>query len=494
MTVAKTSTARLPNTAEMEDYFRKSKRRPSLSNRPFPGRGQLPRPPPRAGVPPVPAPAATTRTAREPRKRFRKKVTGLFGDQTDLQKRMKKLLREWPADILTRKPAKSHVTDTSPTQREADDLVRSVVEKMDLLKPAAAPTTDNAPPTSNPDDSANVPEKRVIAEDRNDPPSSKEDPQGAGKWKKFQTKIGRLSPRSNDLFLDELDVGSPSPESVRTVSRTQAVDREIERPTLPPLENVFAEGSNPVVRTQSLDRTATPAMLRRKVRRNERGYRGADVLRMRLSQVGETPSDGSRAVYDNDEATAALKASASRAGDSARHRSADSSPARRRTRSAMPDPAQKQSLKRRRASDAEAPAPAGDLRDHDPFALLIEAAEKESGAQANRARAADEAELPPRKSKRLRSRGADDAKPGDEKPDGEQQWGKRRHTVFADLAQDLEMLPAPPAQPTPAGADGLRFRSRKGAASGRARAETGTIGQRRDRAGGVTKGGSKQGR
>lgn len=85
--------------------------------------------------------------------------------------------------------------------------------------------------------------------------------------------MGRLSPRSNDRFLTELELGTPPSPPVRDGGLTP-----------PPLPSVGS--SEPDSSPVAMERTGAPAVLRRKARRLDRGYRCADVLRARL---GDSP-------------------------------------------------------------------------------------------------------------------------------------------------------------------------------------------------------------
>lgn len=412
----------------MEDYFRKSKRRPALGTRAFPiGRGTLP-PVPRARVPsPTPdSPRTTAATAtaggttassagasrptRAPRKRFRKKVTGLFGDQSDLQKRMQKLLRHLPDDILSKRPVKPVVTDTSPVylnfgnahneevpdKSDSLNLAKKVVDKMGSVKKVVQ-AVGMTP--------GHIQESRIIADmkeagathvyhvDKNQD-LEVSTAASAAKWKPFQRRIGRLSPRSNDLFLDELEVGTSSP-----TSRPKA---SFEPPRLPSLEDVRQnpEGSS-YVSPNELYRTGTPAMLRRKVRRNERGYRGAEVLRMRMNQAVDHDSTSNPTQKDD----TVSPAGGERGEDglevyvrSLGSDKAEEPPVKPASSEIREQQKRNSSAKRRRVSDLNQGSRGSEVRHQDALALLIEAAEKGI-------RPATTDDLPPRKTKRLRSSG-----------------------------------------------------------------------------------------
>lgn len=100
--------------------------------------------------------------------------------------------------------------------------------------------------------------------------------------------MGRLSPRSNERFIDELQLGlkeKPKTQKIKDPS-LEDISERIEPPEIPSVDSSELEiddreallSLSPV----SVERTAAPAVLRRKVRRLDRGYRSVDVLRARL--------------------------------------------------------------------------------------------------------------------------------------------------------------------------------------------------------------------
>lgn len=442
----------------MEEYFRKGKRRPTLAHKQYPAAHGPLRPPPRARVPAplsthdlsaarrtsstttttsagntttpsatvtITAPPPGTRPTRAPRKRFRKKVTGLFGEQSDLQKRMQKLLRPLTEDILLKK--QQSYSDTSPNveldqvKMSADTLglAKQVVDELDKrnedrIKPA-------------PDVVVSSMSARALA--------------SIAKWKKFSNRIGRMSPRSNELFLNEVEVCSPCP------SETKEKDR-YDPPSLPSLDKTLSPRT---ITNGAGSRMGTPAMLRRKVRRNERGYRGSDVLRMRSGKTGISADSNNAGVQDvgNSRHDAVSPAVIRRGvtpsggldcyvrslgGDGVlvarRSRSELVSDGRqpmpRRARSDATQDVRRSAPKRRRVSD-ECSSSETHQRQIDAFSLLIEAAEKESNT-----------ELPPRKAKRLRSSGCMTSSEESSPP---RERTERRHTTIGLTEPDYEIVP-----------------------------------------------------
>jgi len=397
--------------SNMEEYLGKSKRRPSLAHKQYPANQPAFKPPPRASVQlSVPAAGnlqdhhhdavanninnnipisdnnnsvAEQRPTRAPRKRFRKKVTGLFGDQTDLHKRMQKLLRPLSQDILVKK--RNNVTDTSPTNIELEQI------RCDKPIPSSnAPAMKKNGP-ANPDASTggSTMSTRALA--------------SIAKWKKFSNRIGRMSPRSNELFLNEVEVCTPM-----NLDHRRSLDRP-DPPTLPALGNTLSPGGRYLSTDDEGCRTGTPAMLRRKVRRNERGYRGVDIIRIRSSTMEGADSVNARRGGNNtglDVYVRSLGGMARRArsemkgGDTVEGGTEKANGMTRRARSEMTSDGRRSAPKRRRVSD-ETSSSETDGYQYDAFSLLIEAAEKEG----ERTSSSVEGSSPLRKAKRLRSHG-----------------------------------------------------------------------------------------
>lgn len=112
--------------------------------------------------------------------------------------------------------------------------------------------------------------------------------------------MGRLSPRSNQQFIEELQIGA-SPKSLSIKSRAAASPKyspKIEPPRLPRVDSSEWLKQREVLFPNlaiSVERSAAPAMLRRRVKRLDRGYRAIDVVRARMqganySDVATPPS------------------------------------------------------------------------------------------------------------------------------------------------------------------------------------------------------------
>lgn len=111
-----------------------------------------------------------------------------------------------------------------------------------------------------------------------------------GSYEKLQAVrkfMGRLSPRSNQRFIGKLQIGTTS-KLVPVKSRETALANEsfkIKPPYLPKVNSSEWIKQCEILFPNlavSVERTAAPAMLRRRVKRLERGYRAADVLRARM--------------------------------------------------------------------------------------------------------------------------------------------------------------------------------------------------------------------
>lgn len=207
-----------------------------------------------------------------PRKRFRKKVNGLFGENTDLHKRMTKLIRTTDMSKIT----------VGRDAADADLLVRkrkpvgALFETESLLatlpKESSSDSFDFVELTSAATKALGSPERLA----------------------NVRSSIGTLDPVHNKRFLDELDLG---PNEIICGKDMEKKPASLQPPTLPPLDASSLCKAKPVEKFPrsliSRRRTilaAIPAILRSRTRRAERGYRSKDVLRARL-QTSKTSID-----------------------------------------------------------------------------------------------------------------------------------------------------------------------------------------------------------
>lgn len=229
----------------------------------------------------------------KPRKRFRKKVNGLFGDQTDLKRRMAKLLRDISAaDVLancdhmgTPRGGPANNTDIPLTLT----LSQGVIQRLNLSKSShnqaanqEATTThlelmdavDNNLVTAQQSREFDFPELTATASRILGSPE---------RLREVHRTMGRLSPRSNEQFIEEMQLGK-SPKVEHSKRESNADEAKPNPPLLPRSAVIDMEGRRRILEMSpvSADRTGTPAVLRRKVRRIERGYRSADILQVRL--------------------------------------------------------------------------------------------------------------------------------------------------------------------------------------------------------------------
>lgn len=215
--------------------------------------------------------------ATKPRKRFRKKVNGLFGDQTDLKKRMDKLLRKTDASeiVFSADAADSDVVTRHRESAQSLPAAKSIIDHLAAASPSPQPQDTESTHAVTPTDSFDFVE---LTETANKMLGSPE------KFANLRKIMGKLSPRSNERFLEELDLGRPS----RSLKKNE-LDKRPENVTPPvlPLVNEYKSDKNRAdevlaLSPVSVERTGAPAVLRRKARRLDRGYRCADVLRARL--------------------------------------------------------------------------------------------------------------------------------------------------------------------------------------------------------------------
>lgn len=257
-------------------------------------------------------------TGTRPRKRFRKKVSGLFGENTDLNKRMSKLIRE--TDISKIK--------IGPDAADADLLLRhrqpagALMDTGNLLSrlpehPSSADSFDYKELTAAATKALGSPEKLA----------------------RVRKAMGTLDPADNERFLDALELGhnqvsddpcvaemankdKPQDDNSNATDIVDCDEKLVEPssaqpPKLAPLQLKFtvepememetvvdrvvtsttstrpAPGSpqnsakNFFEKRRNILMQAIPAVLRSKTRRADRGYRSKDVVEARL-KAGKT--------------------------------------------------------------------------------------------------------------------------------------------------------------------------------------------------------------
>lgn len=266
-------------------------------------------------------------TGTRPRKRFRKKVSGLFGENTDLNKRMSKLIRE--TDISKIK--------IGPDAADADLLLRhrqpagALMDTGNLLSrlpehPSSADSFDYKELTAAATKALGSPEKLA----------------------KVRKAMGTLDPADNERFLDALELGhnqlSDDPcvtemankdhlqDDIFNATENVDCDEKLAEPSndqppkLAPLQLKFTvepetEMGNLVDRVvtsttstkpapespqnsaktffekrRNIIMQAIPAVLRSKTRRADRGYRSKDVVEARLKAGKSNGPNRSRSV------------------------------------------------------------------------------------------------------------------------------------------------------------------------------------------------------
>lgn len=213
-----------------------------------------------------------------PRKRFRKKVSGLFGENTDLNKRMSKLIQE--TDINKIK--------IGPDAADADVLMRQRLPSAALMDTKSLLSSSLRTQSSS--DSFDFIELTEAATKALGSPE---------KLHSIRKAMGTLDPLDNEKFLDELNLGM----QIEVIDKDPD-DRKMfgpKPPKLPPLDEESCSHSGHVTPSESpamhLGSTrqkmflpAVPAVLRSKTRRADRGYRSKDVLEARLKASKGTSS------------------------------------------------------------------------------------------------------------------------------------------------------------------------------------------------------------
>lgn len=326
---------------KMDKYFRQVKPRPRISWPP-PGPGHAVVAPPAAAVPDEPVAEASTsgesqqssvavgvmvsasgsgmaagsssshtshardagdkglaafKTAR-PRKRFRKKVSGLFGENTDLKKRMVKLFQHTDLSKITLRPDAADA-DVLMRQRPPSAALMDTDSLLSSLPREGEEEHDEANSSKKTNRSIKAADQKpVLVTDSELTDAARRAIGSPAKLETIRRAMGTLDPSDNRRFLDELDLddlpssfgGSNSAGGVGMDSDTAT--RPIP-PLLPPLHD--DSSSHCEHSTPSASRLpAVPAVLRSKTRRAERGYRSKDVVEARRKAAKGTLSSSSR--------------------------------------------------------------------------------------------------------------------------------------------------------------------------------------------------------
>lgn len=393
------------------------------------------------------SPAAPT--AQKPRKRFRKKVNGLFGDQTDLKKRMSKLLRDTDTSTLLR-VADSTANDLNHFRQQPETLPSAtailpsadvVVQKLteatmrDRASAVAHGLRDTTERTSNAlHDEANLdPDNNFDSFDSPEFVATASRALGSPeRLRAVRETMGRLSPRSNERFIEQVQLGStPTPsreEDTDDVAMEESVEK-IQPPELPSVDSSELETEEREARLAmspvSVERTAAPAVLRRKVRRLDRGYRSADVLRARLqgtsvAEIAASPTSRRRGETASKWRSRIRKLVLNQDDDIDRGRSTK----RQRSEHTLEDSQEPESggmssdetppKKRRLRTDSTADEPNGTEDSYnvsDPLAMLVDAAAAEEQKQRSIRNRAKQPHADPRRE----PSDADDRRPSGER-------------------------------------------------------------------------------
>lgn len=230
-------------------------------------------------------------------------MTGLFGNQTELKRRIEKLLLHADPAVLYGTPDSERADDEPllpplprlrgpPRPSVQLPLAEGVVEKLKTVSVAGMKTSGAG---SNPGEP--IPKEGEKYDD-DDSLASFDSPafiatatRLVGSPEKLRTLkrfMGSLSLQSNERFIEELQL-APSPDIMedKKPSSQGSKTSRIVPPKLPrlnssDLDTQAGDDSSQFASPTSVDRTAIPAMLRRKVKRSDRGYCSSDVLRARL--------------------------------------------------------------------------------------------------------------------------------------------------------------------------------------------------------------------
>lgn len=251
-----------------------------------------------------PALSVTPSSVTKTRKRFRKKANGLFGDQTELKKRMSKLIIKADKPKLVQKPV-SALNNLDP-QRPFQFLpaAKTIIKHLTAtMSPLSQFQNANCEKTAEPKDSLEF----VMLDD-----TASRSIGSLEKIDVLRNTVGKLTLLSNEQFLSILGLGRSSHDHKKPYDkhRSHVIGQRITPPFRPlprpeggrqQWETLDANNSP----TKSADRTGLPAVLRCKTRRLDRGYRRVDVLRARFqwstgTEATTTPSSvtSAQALHD----------------------------------------------------------------------------------------------------------------------------------------------------------------------------------------------------
>lgn len=233
------------------------------------------------------------------RKRFRKKANGLFGDQTELKKRMSKLIIKADKPKLVQNPVSASNSLHSQRPFQFLPAAKTIIKHLTAtMSPLSQDQNANCEKSAESNDSLRF----IMLDDTASGPMG-----SLEKIDVLRNTMGKLTPRSNEKFLSILGLGKSSHDRKKPYSQHQAyiIGQRI-TPPFRPLprpekgQQQWATLDNNNSSTKNVDRTGLPAVLRCKTRRLDRGYRRADVLRARFqwstgTEVTTAPSSGTSA-------------------------------------------------------------------------------------------------------------------------------------------------------------------------------------------------------
>lgn len=235
-----------------------------------------------------PALLATPNSISRPRKRFRKKANGLFGDQTELKQRMSKLIMKTDNQKLVQQ-AGNVLKDPCLHPHQSFDFLPAAKTIVKHLTASVSSVTQSQ---NLHDDETTKPSNSIDFVSLLDTHSNAVE--SLEKVNILRKMMGKLTPHSNEQFLATLGLGKSTPDTKKSIARNRTDFARDITPPARPLPNLESEhqDQNPIevktLSSKTIERSGLPAVLRCKTRRLDRGYRRADVLRARLQGNAET--------------------------------------------------------------------------------------------------------------------------------------------------------------------------------------------------------------
>lgn len=242
--------------------------------------------------------AGQQQSTSRPRQRFRKKGNGYFDEGTELRHRISKLMLDTRLVMNKKKGIKVVVRGVDPKKSTISassryqDKLPSIEPILEGLKKASVSKKQNKAQSSN--QSGQVGSIRKMQDDDFD--DSFDSPSfvaaairnvGRERFESVRPLLGSSSPSDHEQFLYRLGIGPRRLSSDQMSKTAPAKDVfKIKPSSVMKVDSSDSEKKPKLLFKRSIAPRGTPALLRRRVKRMNHGYRAADVLHARLQDQG----------------------------------------------------------------------------------------------------------------------------------------------------------------------------------------------------------------